>query len=372
MKKKKHYTLDAINKIQAQYKIILGERSPGKSYAVKKQCLQQAWNNDIFFVYLRRWKDDIKIEKIESYFADMTKNDYGEKEIYNITHGACDCITVYRNGIFLSKTDINSGKVDRIKQVGYAMCLMNDTHYKSMAFASNYKNIIFEEFITDEGYAPKEIKKLTSIVSTVLRRRDGIVYMIGNTLTPVCPYLYEWGLDNVKTQKEGTIDIYHHETLEIDDDTGKPININIAVERCKSNGNGKMFFGEYAKMIDGGEWDTKSYPKLDRDISCYKEYYNIFMSYQNFMFIISLICDYNKNPLLYVKKYEEDEKPVNMRTVTDLYSSDRHTTYRLSQCLNDYDILVNKLLKLRKVCYSDNLVGTIFNQCLADMGEVCN
>ena len=54
--KQKYYRLDKIKKVDAQYKMLLGERSNGKSYAVKEDALQDAWSHDNKKFTYRDWE----------------------------------------------------------------------------------------------------------------------------------------------------------------------------------------------------------------------------------------------------------------------------------------------------------------------------
>ena len=62
----KYYSLENILKHNAQYNILLGMRSNGKSYAVKYHVLQKAYNHKGNFIYMRRYKDYIKGKDVES------------------------------------------------------------------------------------------------------------------------------------------------------------------------------------------------------------------------------------------------------------------------------------------------------------------
>ena len=50
MKKQKFYRLTEILKHNAQYNLLLGERSNGKSYSVKEYCVEKAYNNDELYI----------------------------------------------------------------------------------------------------------------------------------------------------------------------------------------------------------------------------------------------------------------------------------------------------------------------------------
>ena len=71
MAKKQYYDISNIMQTNAQYMILLGQRANGKSYQAKKEALTSAYDKSKKFVYLRRWKDDIKAASVEKYFVDM-------------------------------------------------------------------------------------------------------------------------------------------------------------------------------------------------------------------------------------------------------------------------------------------------------------
>ena len=59
--RKGFYTLKDIKKEKCQYNIILGERSPGKSYAVKVEALERAYKTgEPTMGIVRRFEEDIK------------------------------------------------------------------------------------------------------------------------------------------------------------------------------------------------------------------------------------------------------------------------------------------------------------------------
>ena len=71
MAKKQYYDITNILQTKAQYMMLLGQRANGKSYQAKKTVLEDSYKNDNKFVYLRRYKADIKTKAVESYFEDM-------------------------------------------------------------------------------------------------------------------------------------------------------------------------------------------------------------------------------------------------------------------------------------------------------------
>ena len=352
--KQKYYSIDKIKKLDCEYNILLGERSNGKSYAVKQNALIDAWNDSILFVYLRRWQLETKANIVESYFADAP--------VKAITSGKCNCISVFRNECFFANMD-DSGTITRVKKCGRIMYLSGADHYKSMSFP-NYGNIIFEEFITDGGYLYNETKLLFGLVSTVARRKKIKVWMVGNTISRLCPYFSEWELKNIPKQEQGTIEIYERFTDQIDEN-GKPVVVKIAVEFCENSGNNsKMFFGASQQMITNGAWETHPQPHLPKKYMEYEKIYSILIEYNNLSYVLDVLRD--DNLLLYVYPFTHKGKSPS-RVISENFSSNPLHTKRLT-ALTKGDKIIMELLERGKICFSDNLTGSEFLSILKEKG----
>lgn len=373
--KQKFYDITNLLKQKAQYNLLLGERSNGKSYQCKYMPLWEAYHGCDYLTfretgkmipkkrsqlgYLRRWREEIKKNDIIAYFADAP--------IEAITNGEYSGITVYQQDIFLTRIDEKTGLEVRGKKIGRAFCLTGETHYKSLAFPE-IGNVIFEEFITKSGYLPKEVDTLTSLISTIARRDEIRVLMVGNTLSRLCPYFDEWQLVNVKKQKQGTIDIYRCMTTQYNED-GSPIVVNIAVEYCENSGsNSKMFFGNNSKMITSGVWESEVFPHLQGRLNDYECYYQILYKYSSFAFVITLLVDDGRKPFLYIMPDTKTERKRPKRIVSQDFTTDKYTTLYLTN-LTKYDTLVLELLEQKKVVFSDNLTGTEFYQIKKERGR---
>lgn len=364
MKKKRYYTLDNIMSVDSQYKILFGERSNGKSYAVKMYALKRAYEDPKWhkFIYLRRWREDIVNKGAEEYFNDMEYDKAGNERIKEITNGEYDCIAEWSGSLYFAKRDENGKKVKGV-MIGKVIVMTGDTHHKSRAYVG-YENIIFEEFITDKGYLADDVKTLMSIVSTVLREDDGNVFMIGNTLTEICPYFKEWELVNVPKQKQGSIDIYTHITDDVDEH-GERIKVKIACEYCENSmGVSKMIFGN--KMISHGEWYSEEKPHLPLLYSSYKRHLSVMIDDELKRYVIDLLS-YERHPFLYIRE--------DVRKWTDYNRYDIILTVRFNHDakyitnLSAYPkigALFKRLFDSGKVCYQDNLIGTSFTTLLND------
>lgn len=341
MPKKQYYNITNLLQTKAQYMILLGQRSNGKSYQAKNLVLENAYNNKRWFVYLRRYKADIKTKAVETYFADMP--------ISKITKGEYTGISAWNGSIYF--TYVND-KGDTVKglEIGKYCALNEYERYKSWAFV-DFDYILFEEFITDSTYLNEEPRQLQQFVSTVARHRSITVLLIGNTLSRVCPYFNEWCLEGVLKQKLGTIEIYHHH---FEDSI-----IDIAVEYCaNANYENKMFFGQTAKQIVAGEWDTVEVPKLPRKQEEYDLVYEVLVEYQKFQFVLNLLIEpINGGVIVFVYPFTGQRKI--MRKITEQFSDNPHITARLDTTKKP-EYMISECFRIGKVCYSDNLTGADF------------
>lgn len=379
-KEQTYYNILNLLETKAEYNMLLGQRANGKSYSVKEVAIWEAYHESDYFEfhknkktvrkdrfefgYLRRWGDDIKARTVESYFADTP--------ISKLTEGEYTGIEFYRGEIFFTKMDEEDDKPRRCKRCGTTFSLNGCTHYKSLSYPT-IGNIIFEEFVTDNGYLPNETRNLFDIVSTISRRDDVRVFLVGNTISRLCPYFDEWELTHVLEQKPGTIDIYHQPSEDIDEETGDHKDIVIAVEYCATvSGTGKMFFGQKAKMISTGVWESEVYPHLEAPFREYKVRYQILYMYRKFGFIINLLVGKDKKPFVFVyprkKPNMSSEKHIK-RIICEDFSTDQFITQYLTK-VTKYDTLVMELINDGKIVYSDNLTGTEFNQLRKDRGRL--
>ena len=338
---KKYYDISNLLKTKAQYMLLLGQRANGKSYQAKLTVLKEAYEHDRWFVYLRRFKADIKAKAVEAYFEDM--------DINKITHGEYEGITAWNGSIYFTLRN-EKDELVKGKEIGRYCALNEAERYKSWAFV-DYDYIIYEEFIPDSVYLSNEPTLLQQFVSTVARHRCITVLLIGNTLSRVCPYFAEWCLEGVLRQKLGTIEVYHHH---FDDEV-----IDIAVEYCaNANYDNKMFFGQSAKQIVSGEWDTREVAKLPRKQNEYELVYEVLVEYQKFKFVIDLLIEpIEGGRICFVYPHTKDRKI--QRKITEVFSDDPFTSARLDLTRKP-EALIDECFRTGKVCYSDNLTGADF------------
>ena len=142
--------------------------------------------------------------------------------------------------------------------------------------------------------------------STIDRKRGKVrLWLVGNTISRVCPYLNDWGLmDIVKRQKQGEIHTLWIPTGDIDDE-GISVEVKIAIEYCKSTGDSSYIIGKHKNMLNKGEWQSDPQPHLPKSYKCYKMLYRIIFQYQAFKFIGEYLMDKeDKNTCWFIYPYD--------------------------------------------------------------------
>lgn len=348
---KKFYSLSQMNKTGAQYRMLLGEKSNGKSYAVKSFVIDEAYRLNRKFIYMRRFREDLKTVDVNSYFADAPVRD--------ITHHEYERVIVDKGILYLANYNEDEDKFDKGPELGRCVYLSGYEHFASQAFPDTY-NIVYEEFITQRTYLPNEPAQLQKMTSTILRDREGVVFLVGNTINRVCPYFTEWQLTHTIKQEPGTIEIYNFHR---ENDEGEDIITKVAVERClSSNSSTKMFFGKTSEFIVKGGWEVYDKAKPEKDMKEYTMLYECLLEKQGFAFVMRLMVDPESGGQ-FVYVYPFTTKRNIRRIITDRFSTDPFITAQFNPNIRA-EVKMQELIKQKKVCFSDNLTGSDFEQVL--------
>lgn len=251
----KYYDPGEILARNADYNLIFGERSNGKTYAALRYGLEQFVRTGKQMAYIRRWREDLRGKRAESLFANHTANGL----IPDLTDGKFNEVFHMSNKWFLSYYNEETGKRTPCDvPFCYGFCLSEQEHEKSSSYP-NVTTVVFDEFLTRRYYLPDEFMLFMNLLSTIIRQRDDVkVFMLGNTVNKYCPYFTEMGLKQVPVMEQGTIDIYRF---------GEH-GATVAVEYCstavrhKASNKYFCFDNQNLQMITGGKWELAVYPHL--------------------------------------------------------------------------------------------------------------
>lgn len=358
-KKTTHYNLDAIDKENATINFIYGERSNGKSYQVKhKKAVVKYLKTHRRFILMRRWREEISSEKIEQYFADV--------DVTGLTNAKYNCIIMYKKQLFFATYDFDKNKTVRGEKIGYVVALNTEQNYAGASYL-DVDDIIFEEFMARGAYLGNEPDKLMNFWSTVDRKRYTTkLWLVGNTISRVCPYINEWGLHKIiSTQKQGTIVTVDLPTG-TEDDNGKELTVKLAIEHCKSSGKSSMAIGKHRDMINKGSWQSDPQPHLPKSLKEYTSRFSFIFMYQDFKFVCSYLEDNEDGNLCwFIKPYDGEIKDDSIVVsdqvrpspywIRNIYDTN-FPNHRLNTVLQNF--------RESNIFYATDLCGTDFKQVI--------
>lgn len=251
----KFYSLTPILAKNADYNVIFGERSNGKTYATLEYGLKRYLQTGEQMAYIRRWREDLRGKRADSLFANHVNNGLIEK----LTGGKFNEVFYMSGKWWLSYYNAETKKrVPDDKPFCFGFCLSEQEHDKSSSFPE-VTTIVFDEFLTRRYYLPDEFMLFMNVLSTIIRQRDNVkVFMLGNTVNKYCPYFAEMGLKQVGVMEQGTIDIYRF------GEHGATVAVEYTAPVVKHKASNKYFCfdNQNLEMITGGKWELAVYPHL--------------------------------------------------------------------------------------------------------------
>lgn len=353
----KYYSLNKINKKNATYNVIFGERSNGKTYATLKQALENYFNDGSQFAYIRRWSVDVQPKRMNNLFNAIIEDGYLEK----LSGGKFTAI-FYRTGRFYLCTYNDKGKPIYNEEdiIGYAFSLSENEHNKANSYP-RVTNIIFDEFLTNKIYLPDEFMLFMNTVSTIVRQRTNVkIYMLGNTVNKFCPYFKEMGLTNILTMKQGSIDVY----------TYGETKLKVAVEyadskkKFKKNNFYFAFNNPKLKMITGGAWELNIYPHAPVKWKPKNIIFTYFIDFNDSLYQCEII---NKDDNVFTYIHEKTT-PIKNPDKDIIYTLDYNPkinyNVNILKPLTDYQNKITWFYTHDRVYYQDNNVGDAINNYL--------
>lgn len=359
MAKEKFYTLDAIKSHNADYNMIYGERSNGKTTAVLKEGLEEhiksGYKNQMAII--RRWEMDFTGGKGQQLFASIVNLGWVEQ----LTNGMFNNIYYYSMKWYLCHYDKEGNKTLQAEEpFAFGFSLTSEEHYKSISFP-NITIILFDEFISRTQYLPEEFVKFQNLLSTIIRLRTNVkIYMCGNTINKFCPYFIEMGLNGIKKQKKGSIDIYTY------GDSTLKVAVEYSDFPSKKKESNKYFAFDNPKlqMITSGGWEIAIYPHLPKKYLPKDVMYIFYIIFDGEM-LQGNIIETEDVPFLFIHRKTTPIHPDNERLVYQ-QNPDYRRNYR-TNILKPYskvDKYIKNLIDRKKIFYQDNEVGEIMNNYL--------
>lgn len=348
-----YYSLDSILQRNAQYNIIFGERSNGKTYAVLKYGVENYIRTGKQIALVRRFIEDIRGKRGDVLFNALSANG----EIEKMTKGRYTFIKHVNRRFYLAYRDEDLGKdVCDSTPLGYSFALNEMEHDKSTSYP-DITTIMFDEFLTRQVYLKDEFVTFMNVISTIVRNRDDVkIFMLGNTVNKYCPYFDEMGLKHIQYQKQGTIDLYEY---------GEKKLLKVAVEYCHSLNKSKpsnvyfAFDNPKLQMIKGGVWEMAMYPHCPVKYTPKQVVLTYFIIFDGNILQCEVVDTGNETFTFIHRKttpiYDDDKDIIYSME----YSPKPNHVRRLSRPANKWQRKIAEYYALEKVFYQDNEVGEI-------------
>ena len=355
----KYWNIAPLWNTGATYMLAFGMRSNGKTYGSLKKGLELFAASGCQMAIIRRWADDFKGKRGDTLFSPLVQDGV----IENLFEGEYNTIVYKSMQWFLAKKTENETIICSTP-IAYAFPLTAMQHDKSSSYP-NVLFVIFDEFLSRDGYLPNEFDLFTNTISTIVRDKEDVrVLMLGNTVSQQSPYFSSMGLVNIKNMEIGTIDTY---TL------GEHDELKIAVEYCETaersiQANKYFAFNRQGvRMITSGSWEFDIYPRLHEKYKPSQIKFSAFVEYDN----VILQMDIIKLSEMFVLMIHPKTTPIKDYTKDIVYNLEfvRPNKNLICNILVDENVFSKKILDLivrKHVFYSDNQTGEIIRSWLQE------
>lgn len=359
--KPKYYTLKNILAYGAQYNIIFGERSNGKSYSVYHYGINQYHRTGEQMAIIRRWTDDFTGKRGATMFDSIT----GTGDIEKITDGKWNGVYYYASRWFLAKYEDGKRIETDETPFGYGFSISAMEHDKSTSYP-RITTILFDEFLARTVYIPDEFVLFMNVLSTIIRHRTNVkIFMLGNTVNKYCPYFAEMGLKHIKQMKPGDIDIYHYGESKL----------TVAVEYTAPNKQGKesdlyfAFDNPKLSMITGGAWEMDMYPHCPVKIKPKEILFCYFIVFDGETLQCDIVQQGDMNFTFIHRKTTPIREPEKAIIFSPDYSPYPTHFRKLTKPRTQIETRIASHYIKDKVFYSDNEVGEIVRNYLLWCGK---
>ncbi len=356
----KFYSLKNILSKNAQYNMIFGERSNGKTYAVLKYALENYAKDHKQLAIVRRWTDDFTGKRGQTMFDALVSNG----EVTKITGGNWTNIYYYGSKWYFCRYEKEKRVTDE-KPFAYGFSISAMEHDKSTSYP-DITTICFDEFLTRTMYLPDEFVLFMNVISTIVRHRTDVkIFMLGNTVNKYCPYFKEMGLTHIKEMKAGDIDLYHYGDSEL----------KVAVEYIKPNKAGKdsdfyfAFDNPKLNMITGGTWEIDIYPHCPVKYKPADIAFTYFIEFSGDLLQCEVVCCDNVTfTFIHRKTTDLKHKDTDLIYTTE-HSAKPNYRRRITVPRSRLEEKIAEYYRKDKIFYSDNEVGEIVRNYLMWCGK---
>lgn len=352
-----YYSYNNIDKLDATYNLIIGQRSNGKTFGWCRKAIDAYLDEGLPSAYIRRHDEQIRPTNIANLFNPHA--DYIEQK----TNGKYNAVVYRLHAYYLARyAKTATGDEKKVAQDKNPFCrtyAISTAETTKGADAGEIKYVCFDEFMTRRFYLNNEFVLFQNLLSSLIRTRSGVkIYMLANTVNKFCPYFTDMGLRNVSKQKQGTIDIYK---------MGKS-DTTIAVEYCSQSevsvpvSKYFAFDNPQLEMISSGAWEIALYRHAPENISAYRVIFRFFVLFDN-QIVQGDVYMYKGYPIVlyHMKTTPVKDPDRSIMYIQDTIDGNPLHQVDLRAAPTKAQKLVFDLMHYQKAFYANNEVGEIIN-----------
>ena len=361
--KSMYYDIGPIDETNAVYRMIIGQRSNGKTYSVCRHIIENYFDKGERSAYIRRYDEDIQPKHLSSLFAPHYPliEELSDGQYNSVAYRAKEFHLVYLD---------EDGKV--VRKDPDAFCVtasINTAEHTKGQDRGEVKLIVFDEFMTRQGYLNNEFVQYCNLLSSLIRNRENtVIYMLANTVNRYCPYFKEMGLKDVESMPQGQIYLYHYGNADL----------TVAIEYCdpvkateKVASKYFAFDNPQLEMITSGAWELMMYPRPPYRICEDDIRYRFYIEFGEQMLCGEIIHPRNKaNATDLFIFIHPQTKDIEIKNRDVLYSESFSTSICHVRFLNDCPTALHKLIKdlimKKAICFNSNETGEIFRNWLIE------
>ena len=352
------YDIGPIDNTNAVYRMIIGQRSNGKTHSVCRHIVEDYIQKGRRSAYIRRFEEDITPKNISHLFdphidviRTLTNEEY--------------------NGVFYRSKEYHlcyyneEGKIEYKDPEAFCITLdLNTSEHTKGQDRGEVHLIVYDEFATRRGYLPNEFVLFCNALSSLIRNRDDcIIYMLANTVNRYCPYFKEMGLKDVESMPQGEIYLYTYGNSDL----------TVAVEYCdpvkateKVASKFFAFDNPQLEMIKTGAWELQMYPRCPYKLFEEDIKYHFYIEFGGAL-LRGEIVKRNKDFFIFIHLQTKD---VEIKDNEVFYTEEFSTSLLHCKFLSDQPTrlhsIISQLILKKNVCFSTNEVGEIFRNWLIE------
>ena len=360
MAESRFYNYKRIMRQKALYRMIIGQRSNGKTFGWCRMALEHYFRDGLHSAYIRRLDTMIERSTLSSLF------DPHLEWIKKKSNGQWNRVVYISHAFYLARfEETKTGDYVKVSQDVRPFCrtyAINTWETTKGQDAGKVWSICFDEFITRRFYIANEFVCFQNLLSSIMRGRPCEIFMLANTVNKSCIYFKEMGIKHIREMAQGELDLYH---------IGQTDKM-IAVEYSDAPGDAEKVSDFFAfdnpelRMITSGAWEISMYRHAPFEMERRGRLIQSFFIEHEGQILQGDIRLYDRYPIIYIHPkttpYKDEGRARAKEIVYVDDQIDGNPLHQISLRIAPTRAheLIRSLIAQRKTFFSDNECGEMF------------